>query len=108
MDKNQGIGDNLSYLKERHGEIYAAYEEFGRLVHEQGGPLDEKSRWLIKVAVTTVGQQPLALRTHIRKALNDGCTVDEIEHAILLAAPSAGFPTMMEGLMVLREEAAQQ
>ncbi len=100
------IGDNLAYLKEQHGEIYEAYETYGRLVHEQGGPLDEKTRWLVKVAVTTAGAQPLALKTHIRKALANGCTREEIEHAILLTAPSAGFPTMMEGLLILRELSA--
>ena len=29
---------------------------------------------------------------------------EEIEHAILLVAPTAGFPKMMEGLMILRDE----
>jgi len=28
--------------------------------------------------------------------MNAGCTKDEIEHAILLVAPTAGFPKMME------------
>lgn len=99
----QARRDNLNYLRSRHGDIYEAYEQFGRRVHERGGPLDEKSRWLIKVAVTTTGQNADALGTHIRKALANGCTREEIEHAILLTAPSCGFPTMMEGLFVLRQ-----
>ncbi len=95
--------ENLQYLRSRHGDIYDAYEEYGRLVHERGGPLDEKTRWLVKVAVTTAGQNPDALGTHIRKALRNGCSHEEIEHAILLTAPSSGFPTMMEALLVLRQ-----
>lgn len=97
------IGENLAYLQAQHGEIYAAYEEFGRLVHEKGGPLDERTRWLIKIATTAAGQEKLALRTHIRKALANGCTRAEVEHAILLVAPSAGFPRMMEALLELRK-----
>ena len=96
------IDENLEYFTKRHGEIYDAYEKFGKLVHEEGGPLDEKTRWLIKVAVSTEGQNRYSLRTHILKAMNAGCTKDEIEHAILLVAPTAGFPKMMEGLLVLR------
>lgn len=97
------VGANLAYFRQAHPQIYAAYETYGRLVHEEGGPLEEKTRWLVKVAITTAGQNPLALGTHIRKALAAGCTPAEIEHAVLLTAPSVGFPTMMEALLVLRQ-----
>ena len=100
--KDAVIQENFNYFKAKHPDIEAAYEEYGRLVHEAGGPLDEKTRWLIKVAVTTSGQNRYAQVTHIKKALHAGCTPDEIEHAILLTAPSAGFPVMMEGILALR------
>lgn len=101
QSKEQVIQDNLEFFIEHHPEIYKAYATYGKLIHEQG-PLDEKTRWLIKVAITTTGQNRYALVTHIRKALRSGCTQAEIEHAILLTAPSAGFPVMMEGLLDLR------
>ena len=97
------INKNLEYLTENHKEIYDAYKNFGKLVHEQGGPLDEKTRWLIKVALSTEAQYPYALRTHILKALKAGCTKEEIEHAILLVASTSGFPKTMEGLLILRD-----
>jgi alkylhydroperoxidase/carboxymuconolactone decarboxylase family protein YurZ len=96
------IEKNLKYLTENHREIYEAYEHFGKLIHEKGGPLDEKTRWLIKVALSTECQYEYALRTHILKALKSGCTKEEIEHVMLLVAPTAGFPKMMEGLLILR------
>jgi len=102
FDNLDVIEKNLKYLTENHGEIYDAYENFGKLVHEEGGPLDEKTRWLIKVALSTDSQYGYALRTHIQKALKSGCTREEIEHAILLVAPTGGFPKMMEGLLILR------
>ncbi len=105
-NRDESRRETLDYLRSRHGEIYEAYEHYGRLVHEQGGPLEEKTRWLIKVAVTTTGQNAHALGTHVRKALLNGCTREEIEHAILLTAPSCGFPTMMEGLLVFHETEA--
>ena len=86
------IQENLTYFIEKHGEIYAAYDNFGNLLHTKGGPLDEKTRWLIKVALSTACQNHYSLRTHIRKALKWGCTREEIEHAVLLCAPTAGFP----------------
>lgn len=102
FDNFDVIEKNLKYLTENHGEIYRAYEDFGKLVHEKGGPLDEKTRWLIKIALSVDCKHQYALCTHIQKALVAGCTKDEIEHAILLVAPTCGFPKMMEGLLILR------
>lgn len=98
------IEENLDYLKSNHAEIYEAYENFGKILHQKGGPLDEKTRWLIKVVISATSEYPYALRTHINKALKNGCTKEEIEHALLLIAPTAGFPKTMEGIMALREE----
>ncbi|MCR6544138.1 carboxymuconolactone decarboxylase family protein [Dehalobacterium formicoaceticum] len=98
------IESNLKYFTENHGDIYHAYENYGRLVHQKGGPLDEKARWLIKIALSTACQYRYALRTHIIKAIKSGCTREEIEHTIMLAAPTVGFPKTMEGILILREE----
>jgi len=97
------IRENLDALIEKHPEIYEAYTQFGRAVHEQGGPLDERTRWLIKVATSSALGYPKAQLTHMIKALEAGCTPEELEHAILLLAPTAGFPRMMEAMERLRE-----
>ncbi|MDX9872559.1 MAG: carboxymuconolactone decarboxylase family protein [Clostridia bacterium] len=98
------IEENLKYFIGKHEDIYRAYEKFGRLVHTEGGPLEERTRWLIKVAVSAAGQHHYSLRTHIIKAIKAGCKRAEIEHALMLVAPTAGFPTAMEGILILREE----
>lgn len=103
FDNMDVIQKNLKYVTEHHPEIYKAYEKYGKLVHEEGGPLTEKTRWLIKVALSTEEQYSLALRTHILKALKSGCTWEEVEHAILLVAPTAGFPKTMQGILILRQ-----
>lgn len=99
MDK---IAEQFNYFKKNHKEIYDAYSEYGRLIHEKGGPLDEKTRALIKIVASSVSQHNYALHTHIKKALALGMEKEEIEHALLLTAPTVGFPNMMESLMILR------
>ncbi|NMA52158.1 MAG: carboxymuconolactone decarboxylase family protein, partial [Peptococcaceae bacterium] len=37
------IEANLKYFEGKHEEIYRAYENYGKLVHTVGGPLDEKT-----------------------------------------------------------------
>jgi 4-carboxymuconolactone decarboxylase len=98
------IEENLKYFMGKHEDVYRAYENYGKLVHTEGGPLDEKTRWLIKVAISAAGQHHYSLRTHIIKAIKSGCSREEIEHALMLVAPTAGFPTSMEGLLILRQE----
>lgn len=102
------IERNLRYFIENHKDIYEAYMEYGKLIHEEGGPLDEKTKRLIKVATSATSQHHYAVKTHIRKALKAGCTKEEIEHAILLIAPTAGFPTAMEAIVALREEQGEE
>jgi alkylhydroperoxidase/carboxymuconolactone decarboxylase family protein YurZ len=103
IDNYDVITNNLKYFINNHNEIYDAYENFGKLVHEQGGPLDEKTRWLIKIALSADCQNEFSLRTHILKALKCGCTKEEIEHTILLVAPTCGFPKMMRSLLIFRQ-----
>ena len=97
------IRENLDALIASHPEIYEAYSQFGKAVHERGGPLDERTRWLIKVATSAALGLPKAQLTHMIKASEAGCTPQELEHAILLLAPTAGFPRMMEAMERLRE-----
>ena len=100
MDKKK---KNWTYFIEEHPEIHQAYEAYGKALHDKGGPLDKKQRRLIKIAVSAASSHELALQTHIEKARKAGCTNGEIEHAILLTATTAGFPTMMKALMTFRE-----
>jgi len=97
------IRENLDALIEKHPEIYEAYSQYGKAVHDLGGPLEEKTRWLIKVAVSASHGLPKAQLTHMAKAVAAGCAPDDIEHAILLVAPTVGFPRMMEALERFRE-----
>ena len=95
--------ENFAYFKSAHPDIYKSYEAFGKALHDAGGPLSERERWLIKTAVSAATGHDLALKTHIGKAVSAGCSREEIEHAILLTASTAGFPAMMEALMAYRE-----
>jgi alkylhydroperoxidase/carboxymuconolactone decarboxylase family protein YurZ len=97
------IRDNLDALVAEHPDIYEAYSQFGKVLHEQGGPLDEKTRWLVKVATSSALGLAKAQITHMAKALDAGCTPQEVEHTILLVAPTAGFPRMMEAMERYRE-----
>lgn len=89
-------------FQEEHAKVYEAYEHFGIELHKSG-PLDEKTRWLIKVAISAADRFNRALKVHITKAREAGATKQEITHAVVLIAPTVGFPTMMNAYGVLDE-----
>ncbi len=96
--------ENWNYFIKKYPKAHRAYEEFGKALSEESGPLDARSCALIKVGIAAACQYDYALRRHIEKAIQSGCTADEIEQTILLTATTAGFPKMMAALIILREE----
>jgi len=92
----------FSQFKKEFPEIHEKHAALGEEVHQKGGPLDKKSRWLIKIAISGACNHKRALETHIRKARAAGIHEDEIKHALLLLIPTAGFPTFMKSYAVLK------
>lgn len=96
--------ENWKYFRHNYPEAHEAYESFGKALGSNKGPLDAKTCALIKLGISAASQFDLALRSHIEKALNAGCTPEEVEHSIMQTATTAGFPRMMAALMIWREE----
>ncbi|MCK9226890.1 MAG: carboxymuconolactone decarboxylase family protein [Syntrophorhabdaceae bacterium] len=101
------IHDALKQFKKEFPEVYKAHEALGKKVHEESGPLPEKTRWLIKAAVSGASSHRLALETHITKAREAGATDAEIMHTLLLLMQTTGFPTFMEAYSVFENMRAK-
>jgi 4-carboxymuconolactone decarboxylase len=90
------VHDIFTVFKKDFPAIFKGHEALGKVIHEKSGPLPEKTRWLIKVAVSGASGHILALETHILRAREAGATEEEIKHALLLIIQTTGFPTFME------------
>ena len=73
-------------------ELGDAHESVAKAV-ENAGPLDAKQCALIKIGICVGAGLESALRSHVRRAMQHGASVEEIEQAILLAMNTVGFPT---------------
>jgi len=93
----------FSSFKEDFPKVYSDHEDLGKEIHGKSGPLPDKVRWLIKIAISGASHHPLALETHITKARETGVTDEEIKHALLLLIQTTGFPTFMEAYSVFKE-----
>ena len=77
-------------------EILEKNEALGQFIHENGGPLDEKTRWLVKLGISAASHHQSGVSTHVVRAREAGASEEEILHALLLVIPTCGFPTFME------------
>jgi 4-carboxymuconolactone decarboxylase len=94
-------------------------ERFGRRFAEEafsaaggsawdGEPLTLRERGLVVLAVlATQGGVEERLRTHVRWALRNGATPDELDAVVCLLANYAGFPRASVAMETLRDELAR-
>ena len=84
-------------FQKRFPAVFQAYDALGAASAE-AGPLDGKSRALVKLAIAIGGQMEGAVHSHTRRAVESGCSADEIRHVALLSITTLGFPSMMKTL----------
>ena len=87
------------YLKfgEDYPEILNAYETLGEAV-QNSGPLEKKTKALIKLSISIGAKMEGAVHSHTRKAIEAGCSEEEIKQTVLLSLPTLGFPSMMAAM----------
>lgn len=78
-------------IAELNPSVSKAYEGLGEAC-AQAGPLDGKTRELIKLALAVGARLEGGVHSHVRRALELGATASEIRHLVTLAVPTVGFP----------------
>lgn len=83
-----------------------AYEALGQACAE-AGPLDAKTRELVKLGMAIGGRLEGAVHAHARRAMAARATPEEIQHVVALAAPTLGFPTTIAAYTWVRDVLAK-
>lgn len=65
--------------------------------------LTRKERSLVTLGILTALGRSHELAVHVKGAVNNGCTKDEIREALIHTACYAGFPATLEGMRVARQ-----
>jgi len=76
---------------DRFPDLASAHSQVGSAL-DDAGPLDEKSRALVKLGICAGAGLQSALKSHVRRGIENGLTREEIEHAVVLGMNSVGFP----------------
>ncbi len=75
-------------------QIGKAYSDLGKATRE-AGPLDAQTLSLVKLGISVGMHQEGSVHSSARKAMEAGCTPEEIRHVVLLSTTTLGFPNMM-------------
>ena len=83
-------------------ELWRAFQALGAATGD-AGPLDERSRRLVNLALAIGADSEGATHSHSRRALAEGFTADELEHVAFLAITTLGWPQAVRGLTWIRD-----
>lgn len=78
-------------------EVTEAYESLAAKCHESG-PLERKTRELVKLSLAVGSNLEGAAHAHVRAARAAGASPEEIRHVALLAITTLGFPAAMRAM----------
>jgi 4-carboxymuconolactone decarboxylase len=92
-----GLPIRFRQFAEQYPSVVRAYEALGAATHE-AGPLEPKTRELVKLGIAIGARSEGATHSHTRRALEAGATPEEIRHAVLLVITTLGFQAMMAAM----------
>jgi alkylhydroperoxidase/carboxymuconolactone decarboxylase family protein YurZ len=78
---------------QRYPRIAEAWDTLAEAGKE--GPLDDRTRRLVKLAIAIGAMREGAVHSNVRKALAKGVPREEIEQVIALAAGTIGLPSVV-------------
>lgn len=87
----ESLPPSITSFRQRHAGIWDAFARLGEQCHESG-PLDEKTRRLVKLGMAIAFRHEGAVHSAVRNALRSGVSRDEIEHVAVLAITTIGWP----------------
>lgn len=84
-------------FEKTYPKVWKSFQLLGEECHGWG-PLDGRSRRLVKIGIAVGSGSEGALHSAVRNALAEGVTKDEIRHVILLSITTIGFPKAQAAL----------
>lgn len=94
---SQKLPSPVEDFKDAYADVWKAFTQLGNRCHE-AGPLDEKTRRLVKVALAIGAGLEGGTHSAVRNALAAGVSPEEIRHTAVLAVTTIGFPSAVRAL----------
>ncbi len=95
--------DHNENFRQQHPSVWESFSKLAEECHNTG-PLEDKNRRLIKVALAIGAGLEGATHSAVRHALDAGVTQEELDHLAVLAITTLGFPSAMRALSWVHDQ----
>jgi alkylhydroperoxidase/carboxymuconolactone decarboxylase family protein YurZ len=92
-------------LAQQHPDLWSAYAALGKACAD-AGPLTDREKRLIKLALAIGANSEGAVHSHSRRARAEGISEDAIQHVALLAIGPLGLPRAVAAKTWIEDEKA--
>ena len=96
------LADTYRRFAEEFTDINDAYNQLASKCHTYG-PLDSNTRRLVKLGIAIGLSSEGAVRSHVRRALEEGISTEEIQQVVILSLTTAGFPAALAAFKWMNE-----
>jgi len=93
----------VEHLAAKYPAVWEAYNQLGRAAAESG-PLSQETQRLVKLAIAVGGRLEGAVRSHVRRALREGLTPEQIRQVAVLAITTVGWPSAVAAVSWIEDE----
>ena len=97
MSSNEPTPKNHQSIIKQYPRFMAAVDALGQAAAD-AGPLPDKTCHLVQIGAAAAIRSEGAVHSHTRRALAAGATCEEIQHAVIAATSTIGFPNVMAAL----------
>lgn len=97
MPSRKPMPKNYQSIVRQYPHYMAALDAVGEAA-AHAGPLPEKTRHLVQIGAAAAIRSEGAVHSHTRRALAVGATREEVQHAVIAATSTIGFPNVMAAL----------
>lgn len=94
---NQELPSGAGQVADEYPEVWEAYAALGKACSESG-PLDARTRRLVKLALAVGARSEGAVHSHVRRGLEEGESAEALKQVAMLAIPTLGLPSGVAAL----------
>ena len=91
-------------IRKSYPDVWQRFTALANACHE-AGPLDEKTRRLVKLALAIAAGTEGGTHSAVRHATEAGISIDEMEHVVILGMTTLGFPAAGRALAWIHDSA---
>lgn len=95
--KKPPVPKTVESFSASYANVWQAFQKLGDECHS-AGPLDDRARRLVKVAIAAAAQSEGAVHSAVRHARAAGISAAEIRHVLVLCITTIGFPRAMAAM----------